>query len=161
MEIEHPDHQLKVGELTFNYLNNKKLTLIHFLPPGNKEKLIKWEAYCLSLTVMGDGSIRNDDCIQYGVPNSASICSVSRPREVRIINCFGGNVQNCVCHSYVTCPFWGDPEPTKTLEAGLECPNCHFHPGLCPAVSQVVVLLWTRLRVRIRGHQIGLAGTFK
>ncbi len=41
---------------------------------------------------------------------------------------------------------------------GHELPNGHLYPGLCPAVSQVIKMLQARVRIGIRGQQIGLAG---
>lgn len=105
----------------------------------------------------------------YHVSNSSSISCISR--AVRIIiwiiggksrTLFSSNsgnvVENHTCHYNVTSPFRGDPESTKALEPGLEYADGHLHSGSCPAVSQVVVLLWARVRVRVRGQQIALAG---
>ena len=105
----------------------------------------------------------------YHVSNSSSISCISR--GVRIIiwiiggksrTLFSSNsgnvVENQTCHYNVTSPFRGDPEPTKALEPGLEYADGHLHSGSCPAVSQVVVSLWARVRVRVRGQQIALAG---
>lgn len=107
--------------------------------------------------------------VAYCVSDCSSISCVSRVVRIviRIVhwlsrtlfssNC-GNVVENHTCHNNVTCPFWGDPEPTKALEPGLEHPNGHLNPGSCPAVSQVITLLRAGLRIRVRGQQIGLAG---
>ena len=105
----------------------------------------------------------------YHHSNSSSISCISR--GVRIIiwiirgksrTLFSSNsgnvVENHTCHYNVTSPFRGDPEPTKALELGLQYADGHLHSGSCPAVSQVVVLLWARVRVRVNGQQIALAG---
>ena len=105
----------------------------------------------------------------YHHSNSSSISCISR--GVRIIiwiiggksrTLFSSNsgnvVENHTCHYNVTSPFRGDPEATKALEPGLEYADGHLHSGSCPAVSQVVVSLWARVRVRVRGQQIALAG---
>ena len=105
----------------------------------------------------------------YHHSNSSSISCISR--GVRIIiwiiggksrTLFSSNsgnvVENHTCHYNVTSPFRGDPEATKSLEPGLEYADGHLHSGSCPAVSQVVVSLWARVRVRVRGQQIALAG---
>lgn len=107
--------------------------------------------------------------VAYCVSDCSSISCVSRVVRIviRIVhwlsrtlfssNC-GNVVENHTCHNNVTCPFWGDPEPTKALEPGLEHPSGHLYPGSCPAVSQVITLLRAGLRIRVRGQQIGLAG---
>ena len=105
----------------------------------------------------------------YHVSNSSSISCISRGGMINtwitggksrtLFSSNSGNVvENHTCHYNVTSPFRGDPEPTKALEPGLEYADGHLHSGSCPAVSQVVVSLWARLRVRVRGQQIALAG---
>lgn len=75
-------------------------------------------------------------------------------RTVFSSNC-GNVVKNHTCHNNVTCPFWGDPESLQALEPGLKHSDSHFNSGSCPAISQIISLLWARFRVRVRGKQIG------
>lgn len=62
-------------------------------------------------------------------------------------------------HYDVTDSFWADPQPVKALETGLQQANRHLHPGSCPAVSDVITSLLSRLRVW--GQQIGPTGVPK
>lgn len=66
-------------------------------------------------------------------------------------------MKNNTCHNNITGPLRGHPEVMQALETGFQQAYGHLHPGSCPAVSPVEVLLGAWFRVRVWGHQPRLA----
>lgn len=106
-----------------------------FLLAGNKEDFLKRKGI-LSLSDTGEVMGQSDMMVAYPAYISCGsrmvrivITNVHRLRRTLFFNCDNG-VENHTCHNNVTRPFWGDPEPTKALEPGLEHPKWSSLPGL-------------------------------